>query len=319
MSITFNDALAQLETFTKNGRKPTEQELRSLAASVSVDSPGSVTLLYGGTLEGGAGAGSVVNAMADSDPKYRVISKTQAAQLLNSDEFVDAIARVFDTTPALVRKPDPLNSGNQFLEATDGLWGDTSVRFIQETRGDVRIVSVAPDKTRILYARELPALAALMQEPTSAITSVDGISRVDLLTTAAEAGGNKLDVMRNLMTHNAIHQTMLTNPTASNFVAYKDLTPAEFGRLTKNASADTMKKLYDYVTDFEVPKGVGKALHRLGVVGSLIAAGVATHRLTLPKWQVTTRAPRKLWKILHSTQRAPEQVKLSVSYWRVLP
>ncbi|MGP1693270.1 MAG: hypothetical protein ACTS6O_12265, partial [Giesbergeria sp.] len=53
---------------TKNGRKPTEQELRSLAASASVNSPGSVTLLYGGTLKGGAGAGSVVNAMAESAP-----------------------------------------------------------------------------------------------------------------------------------------------------------------------------------------------------------------------------------------------------------
>ena len=62
MSISLNEALAQLETLTKNGRKPTPQELRNLAASVSVNSPGSVTLLYGGTLEGGAAAGSVVSA-----------------------------------------------------------------------------------------------------------------------------------------------------------------------------------------------------------------------------------------------------------------
>ena len=30
MSISFNEALVQLETLTKNGRKPTRDELRSL-------------------------------------------------------------------------------------------------------------------------------------------------------------------------------------------------------------------------------------------------------------------------------------------------
>lgn len=274
MTISLYEAFAQLETLTKNDRKPTALELRNLAANVSVDSSGSVTLLYGGTLEGGAGAGSVVKAMADSDPKFRVISNTQAAQLLNSDEFVAAIARAFDTTDLEVRS-NRLNLGNQFLEATDGLWGDTSVRFIQETKGEVRIMSIDPDKTRILYARELPALATLLQDTTN-VTGVDGIGRVDLLKAAAEAGGDKLNVMRNLMTHNAIHQTMLTLPTVSNFSAYRDITPAEFGRLTKNATAETMQKLYNYLTGFDVPKGVGRYLHRLGVVGSLIAAGVAT-------------------------------------------
>jgi hypothetical protein len=42
MSITFNDALAELKTLTKDGRKATPQKLRNLAASVSVNSPGSV-------------------------------------------------------------------------------------------------------------------------------------------------------------------------------------------------------------------------------------------------------------------------------------
>lgn len=48
MSITYSQAIAQLATLTENGKIATQQELRTLASSVSVYADGSVTVLYGG-------------------------------------------------------------------------------------------------------------------------------------------------------------------------------------------------------------------------------------------------------------------------------
>lgn len=61
MSITYSQAIAQLATLTENGRIPTQQELRTLASSVSVYADGSVTVLYGGKVNG-ADSGGIVRA-----------------------------------------------------------------------------------------------------------------------------------------------------------------------------------------------------------------------------------------------------------------
>ena len=72
MSISFQQALAQLQTLTANGRIATGQELRNLANSVSVAGSGSVTVLYGGEI-GGVPASQIVNGMVANNPNLRVI------------------------------------------------------------------------------------------------------------------------------------------------------------------------------------------------------------------------------------------------------
>ena len=78
--------LAQLATLTANGRVATQQELRSLASSVSVSAQGNVTVLYGGDLAGGVSSGSVVPEMAANNSNPGMISNTQSAQHPNKQE-----------------------------------------------------------------------------------------------------------------------------------------------------------------------------------------------------------------------------------------
>lgn len=94
MSISLEEALAKLGTLTTNGRIATQQEL-PLASEASVFAQGSVTVLYGGDLDGGVSAGTVVKNMAANDPNLRVISNAPAADFLNNAFFKDAIARSF--------------------------------------------------------------------------------------------------------------------------------------------------------------------------------------------------------------------------------
>ena len=178
MSISYEEALKKLEILTEDDRVATQFELRSLASEVSVDADGKITVLYGGTLASGDGAGKVVKAMADNNSDLRVITNTQARLLLEDEFFKRAIAKSFGVARDLVDKNNG-NPANLFLEGTDGLWGDTSVRFIQETTGEVRILTESPNPTRILYARELPALIERLKD--NSITAIDGISRDDLL------------------------------------------------------------------------------------------------------------------------------------------
>ena len=81
MSISYDSALALLATLTENGRIATQKELRSLASSVSVYADGNVTVLYGGTLAGGDGAGAVVREMAANNSNLRVIVASQTIAL----------------------------------------------------------------------------------------------------------------------------------------------------------------------------------------------------------------------------------------------
>lgn len=50
MSLTYSQAIAQLATLTENGRIATQQELRTLASSVSVYASGNITVPRGGML-----------------------------------------------------------------------------------------------------------------------------------------------------------------------------------------------------------------------------------------------------------------------------
>lgn len=194
MSITYDQALAHLGALTANGRVATQQELRNLASQVSVTGSGSLTVLYGGDLSSGDHSGAVVRAMAASDSNIRAISKTEAAYFLNDDLFKSAIEKSFGLAEGSTDIRG--TAANLFLEGTDGLWGDTSVRFIEETTGDVRILTESPDKTRILYARELPTLLSRLRD-TANITSIDGVSRDDLLKIGASYGSGWTDAMRN--------------------------------------------------------------------------------------------------------------------------
>jgi VCBS repeat-containing protein len=150
----------------------TADALRALANQVSVDAPGKITTLYSGTIGQNLSAGDVVAMMGSQGDNVRIVGNTEASKFLNSDALVEAVARVFGTTPAKVLE-DRADLGNKFLnEPKTGLWAETSVRFVADAMGDVRVVAPFSDPARIFAVDELPKL---LENP--AVKSINGIAK----------------------------------------------------------------------------------------------------------------------------------------------
>jgi hypothetical protein len=104
-----------------------EAAIRKVVAKLSADAPGTVTLLYSGS-----NGGALRDAAVAAEPSLRVIGKTEAAKLLNSDQLKLALARIYNLNLDVIedilanQRSNPIN---QFLEGIDGLWSDVSVRF----------------------------------------------------------------------------------------------------------------------------------------------------------------------------------------------
>lgn len=150
MALSLEQATRKLAELTKNGRIASQAELHALVSEVSVDAQGSITILYGGRVTGLEDVSASVQSLGVGNYNYRVIGKTAAADLLKHPSFIQAIADCFHVSVNEVRGVGDYRGSpaNLFLEGTDGLWGDVSVRFIQDTKGEVRILTEAPDKTR---------------------------------------------------------------------------------------------------------------------------------------------------------------------------
>jgi len=274
MSILLQEALTQLATLTNNGRIATQQELRNLASQVSVYAEGGVTVLYSGALEDGVSAGDVVKEMASNDSNLRVISNTAAAEFLNDDNFKKAITDSFGLSIDAIDNPE--SAAYRFLEDTDGLWGDTSTRFVQETTGEVRIMTLSPNESRILYQRELPALIDRLNS--GAITNVDGLTREGILSigTSYTNPENKLNALRNSLINSAITQTHFSNPSISNYSDFIDLTPEKLSTAMSHATPDSEAKWLQYLSHFEVPPAATRVLNKLGPIAALVGFGLAT-------------------------------------------
>ena len=75
---------------------------------MSVDTPGNVTMLYSGMVTADVSSNKRALAVVRQDKDVRVIDKTEAAKLLSSDEFINAVATVHGTTPKKCARITPI-------------------------------------------------------------------------------------------------------------------------------------------------------------------------------------------------------------------
>jgi hypothetical protein len=180
--ITAREAQARLATGV--GATPTPEELRRLAAEVSVDSPGRVTVLYSGNTAQGVHSTDVVNAMRAAGEDVRIIDRSQAARFLQSDAFNDSVARAFNISPEQLKSgPEGASARAWLYHPTEGPWADASARFAEQTRGEVKLLVNGADPQRVFGATELPRILA---NPN--VTTIEGIPRETLVARQASHG-----------------------------------------------------------------------------------------------------------------------------------
>jgi hypothetical protein len=166
----------------------TRDAFNELVGGLSVDTPGNVTLLYSGMISPHVSSNSLVVAVARQHKEVRIIDKTEAAKFLASDECINAVANIHNTTPKQVRE-DFSDPGNKFLfDGKEGLWAATSERFVQNTRTEV--VTATP------YARGDRVFAQIeLREAlnNNEIPSINGIPK-DVFRQIYEMSGSLEDV-----------------------------------------------------------------------------------------------------------------------------
>lgn len=156
--LTYEQAIQLLEN--NPAEYSTPEALRNLARQVSIFSEGSVTVLYSGANGTGISGGDIVKGMVNQGDNVRAISRTEAYKFLDSLEYQSAVAKAYNTTVDAINDPlqkaDPANKF--FNESKTGVWAETSVRFVADAAGDVRVIAPFSDSTRILAIDEIPGL-----------------------------------------------------------------------------------------------------------------------------------------------------------------
>lgn len=74
-----------------------QSRLLDFVKQLSVDAPGSKTVLYSGYIDG-VHASEIINQMM-GNPDVRLIDKTMAAEVLSSDAFKAKVAQAFNEIP----------------------------------------------------------------------------------------------------------------------------------------------------------------------------------------------------------------------------
>jgi len=292
----------------------TQAEIVAFVRQLSVEAPGSTTVLYAGRVENNQ-AWQIVESMG-SDVRH--IGKTMAAQVLNSDEFKAKVAQAFGL-PADVDAFDALaddHPAKVWLNkgGTGGPWATASEMFVDATNGPVRILTLGPAADSVLFNNELPKLLEKLKSGTS-ITSVDGLSRADLLTVGALESTNWTDVMRKALLNNAITQTHLSKPIPGNFSTYLSLTPENLNKLYGAAGAEEIKKLLDFQSSFDLPSAASKALNKLGIIGALVGFGLASSQASAAQAAGNSAQAKEimsLWAVDAAGSAAGEAVGASV-------
>lgn len=155
--------------------------LLNLAAQVdATNSTGTVTLAYSGQMNSGLHSSDVINTLKANKENVRLIDYTDAGKFLDSDDFLDAVAKSFDLTGfAELREAPSSHPANMWLFnpiATEGPWALASEKFISSATGEIWSFSNGADPTRVFGATELPAA---LKNPD--ITHINGIAKADLL------------------------------------------------------------------------------------------------------------------------------------------
>jgi hypothetical protein len=181
-TLTSDQAIKLLHDTPDAYRTP--DSLRALAAQVDADAPGKLTVLYSGRAAQDVGSSDVIQSMVRSGEDVRVIDKSQAAQFLQSEDFLRAVADAHGISPQDLIKGSYRGPATDWLyNATQGPWADASGRFAEATKGEVRgiVNGAAPD--RVFGQIELPRALANQN-----IASIEGASRHELLAAQVKFG-----------------------------------------------------------------------------------------------------------------------------------
>ena len=120
--ITLEKAKEKLKSATK------EEIIHILEHEVDITSPGSKTVLY-------SGMDKATRKTLKADSSIRMIDKTDAAKLIDTEEFDDALKRVFGKADS----PEAI----EFLHSTKegSAWNTVSKRFAKATEGEVILLA----------------------------------------------------------------------------------------------------------------------------------------------------------------------------------
>lgn len=182
MSITYTTAISSLEDCQSL------DDILKLADNTSIKTTGKVTVLYSGKLDNGTKTGDIIESLIAEKADVRLINNTAAAELMESDDFIEAVGHQFGVD--LKEMKDSKFSSEEktkvyrwLFDATEGPWATTSKRFIEDTVGEVRVLGPNAPDDRTFALVELPA--ALENQK---ITTIDGIPRAELVA-LSESGG----------------------------------------------------------------------------------------------------------------------------------
>lgn len=270
----------------------TVEEFRELVSKVSVATDGSPTLLFSGMVGGGSWFGSVVDEIADSEPSLRTIRTADISSFLDvgeNPELFDALLRIFPGS-------NPNNEDSEaarFLNGEvgpdgkripNGIWDEVSRRFIEEARGEVKVLTALDHPNGVFAQTELPALLE-----NSKVTSIEGIPREHLVDLMNNKQPDGIEAVRRVVAARAQVNIRLSGVANGDFSRYlefddKQLTTAlkdpdnlrMVADLLNDPDPDiraTMRLAVDDMLDgarFSAERGVGRSLNRLGIVGGAL-------------------------------------------------
>ncbi|ESK50169.1 hypothetical protein P255_02667 [Acinetobacter brisouii CIP 110357] len=235
-----------------------KQELTRIVNETSVYAEGNTTYLY-------AGSGTPVAGSMKADVNARVIDKTAASELLLSDKFQAKLAEAFGVLDDELDNLPRDHELNQFLyDGETGLWAQTSKRFVEETTGEVRIITTEPRLNSVLVQTEIPTLVEKIANGGEGITKVVGYSMDDLAKIPHEN-------IANTLLQTGITQTYFTKPTPTDYKNFVELTPEKLAQAISTSSSEDVNHGLGLTQRFELPEGMGKVLKGLGVFGTVVS------------------------------------------------
>lgn len=262
--VNYEEAISALSNVNS-----TQGDIIAYVQQLSVDAPGSVTVLYSGDISG-IPAWKIVATMGSD---VRRIDKTLAATVINSSEFKLKVAQAFGLTlQEFQSELDNINSTHPaktwFSKGGSGPWAIASEMFVNATTGKVKILTLAPDSNSILVQNELKALVAKLQAGSS-ITEVNGLSR-DSLIQVGLSDSNPSSVMTNVLLRSSITQTFITKPTLQSHGEWLNIADSKYASHL-NINAIEHKALMDLLEAFPVPRSTAKVLAKFGVIGIVLS------------------------------------------------
>jgi hypothetical protein len=256
-----------------SGVNATQADLITFVRQLSVDVPGSTTVLYSGDING-TPAWQIVDELPTD---VRHIGKTMAAEVLNSDAFKAKVAQAFGLTPLqfqneLLDKNSAHPAKLWLNKGGTGPWATASEMFVEATTGEVRILTLGPADDSVLWKNEMPKLLDKLQNSAD-ITMIDGIARDDLLKIGTSYSTGWTDAMRTSLINTAITQTHFSKPGIGGYGSWLDLTPDGLKGFYETATAAEHMAWQELLSTYKVPRAATRVISKLGIIGGIVGFG----------------------------------------------